>query len=56
MNQEEAKKQRASLIAIHKRNEESTGWGEYMRLAKSVKELQAEVSDDDDDLLYNLAV
>ena len=55
-SQAEAKKQRASLIAIQKRHEESSGWDEYMRLAKSVKQMHADLSDDEDDLLFNLAV
>ena len=54
--QAEAKSQRAELLTIEQRKEESSQWEEYIRLAKILKEMVDAGEDESNVLVYNLAV
>jgi hypothetical protein len=54
--QAEAKAQRAQLLTIKQRKEESSQWDEYIRLAKTLKEMVDAGESESNVLVYNLAV
>jgi hypothetical protein len=56
VNQEESKKQRAASLEMQSRTEESNGCSEHTKMAKELRDMHADASDNEDELLVNLAV